>query len=253
MRDEISSDPSNKIFTVNQMNMSTVRYYEGFLQELFQEYWPQKINQIPVLLAKYRGRERFLVTNLQRKALAIRMKGVGRKVRIGAKAYSAIDTLQSAAQKGKKPTKTVNWDQLLLIALATNKPQKIRQALRMHGANVNETVTWRDGVNWGWTDQVFFGEAGGTEFGLGLVKRFRYVEGDTLVMMALKTQTPELVRAVMQFSPDLTPVNAWNQSARDIAKINCLAHVLNETPIPLDEDENAAPPAAALVKMGGWM
>jgi len=267
-------DPGLKTFTANQMNMCTVRYYESFLEELFMEYWPQKINQIPILLAKYRGRERFLVVNLQKKAAAIRMKVTGRKIRVGGKALSAIDTLyQNAVVKSNKQAAN-DWDQEALVGIATNKPTKLVAAMRMYGANVNERITWRDGVNWGWTDQVFFGNAGGTELGLGLVKRFRLVEGDTLLMIAIKTQKVDLIRAVLKFSPDMTLRNSWNQTAKEIAKSNQVEHILSEegtgrcrngnqpwlereydagTRKWMKESMFKEEGAMTAVKMGGWM
>lgn len=275
-------DPGLKTFTANQMNMCTARYYESYLEELFMEYWPAKINQIPVLLAKYRGRERFLVVNLQRKAAAIRMKETGRKIRVGAKAHSAIDTLYANAVTKHGNSRQLNdWDQTTLIGLATNKPQKIVEAMRMSGANVNERLTWKDGVkfdgsiagvdNWGWTDQVFFSNAGGADLGLGLVRRFRLVEGDTLLMAAIKTNKPDLIRAVLKFSPDLSLRNSWHQTAMDVAKQNQIEHILMEKGTgrcqhgnsPWLEQEydgrtckwqsDQAREARKAVKMGGWV
>ena len=116
-----------------------------------------------------------------------------------------------------------HWSDRILHALEQRDEGAMREALASPGANVNECVRWggkhrREGRGWGWDFEAYFGEAGGVEWGRGSGRDLGAVEGDSCLMLALKTGSPKLVLEVLEFGPDLSVRNSWGQTAADIAQ-----------------------------------
>jgi hypothetical protein len=75
---------------------------------------------------------------------------------------------------------------------------------------------WCHGVG---QTKFFFAEAGGTELGW-------LVEGDTFIVMAIKTEKIQLAKVALQFSQDLRLRSSWDQSGYDVARAYKMDNIL---------------------------
>jgi hypothetical protein len=191
----------------------TVTYYENALHELFLENWPSKIKQIPKLLAKYRGQETMLLNSLREKA---------------DQRQHRLEEQAAHADRRSRRVRKQTWEQVALGAVEADDPEMLKEAFSMDGAHVDTQLTWRSGVNWGWTNEAWYGTFMDEAFGERMVTKYGFMEGDTILHMALKTRSEKLTNAVFDLEPDLSIANCWKFTAVDIAKKCNLDHLLQK-------------------------
>ena len=246
-------------------------HYRAELQTTCRHVAPKRFAQVDKMLDQNAGREANLLGAMTMRAGSSGGGGGGggaaTAAGLGASSSSSSSSSSTAGGRtgwaeastwggsntwGSTPWEPIgHWSERIVHALDTGDEGALQDALASEGANVDEQVRWggkhgRSGAGWGWNFEAYFGEAGGVEWGKGACKRHGFVDGDTVLMLALKTGSPKLVLEVLEFGPDLALRNAWGQDAHEVATKKGMEFLLPK-PRALEEEEGAPEPAGSEV------